>query len=118
MPYYPRKKWLSQDPEKRDNQMQNLVQNRMKRYKKPEIGPVGFDDPEYETNIIKFAEEQFYIPETNSPIVLEDWQKKEIMVPLFYGGREYTMGKIIVARTQIIIRKYNIHSASGEPVIK
>ncbi|MBA7566568.1 hypothetical protein ES695_19715 [Candidatus Atribacteria bacterium 1244-E10-H5-B2] len=91
MPYYPSKKWLSQDPEKRDNQMRNLVQNRMKRYKKPEIPPAGFDNPEYKTDIIKFAEEQFYIPETNSPIVLEDWQKEEILKPLFYGDRNYTM---------------------------
>ena len=32
-----KKKFLSQDPEKRDNQLRNLVQNRMKRARMPAI---------------------------------------------------------------------------------
>jgi phage terminase large subunit-like protein len=30
----------------------------------------------YREDIIKFLEEQFYLPETNKPIILESWQKK------------------------------------------
>ena len=77
MPYISKKKFISLDPAKRERQLANLVQNRMKRLKIPAINPINFDDPEYKTDIIKFAEEQFYIPETRSPIILEDWQKEE-----------------------------------------
>lgn len=75
MPYIPKSKFISQDPERREKQLMNLVQNRMKRSKKPIIAPLRLNDPEYETDIIKFGNEQFYIPETKSPIILEEWQK-------------------------------------------
>jgi phage terminase large subunit-like protein len=94
MPYIPRDKFISQDPEKRMAQLQNLVQNRMKRSKRPNVIPLRIDDPEYKTDIIKFAGQQFYIPETKSPIILEEWQKEEILKPLFYGDREFTMALI------------------------
>jgi len=91
MPYIPKNKFISPDPAKREKQLANLIQNRMKRLRRPAINPINFDDPEYKTDIIRFAEEQFYIPETRSPIILENWQKEEIFEPLFYGDRAYTM---------------------------
>jgi len=91
MPYIPKKKFISQDPDKRMAQLQNLVQNRMRRAREPAIEPIRITDPKYKTDIIKFGNEQFYIPETRSPIILTGWQKKEILRPLFYGDRGYTM---------------------------
>ena len=92
--YRPTSSYISDDPEKRESQLANLVKNRLKRAKKPAVSPPKITDPEYKTDIIKFAEEQFYIPETKKPIVLEEWQKKEILEPLFYGDREQTMALI------------------------
>jgi len=77
MPYIKKSKFISQD------------QARM-----PAIAPLKLGDPKYKTDIIKFAREQFYIPETKSPIILEEWQKEEILKPLFYGDRSYTMALI------------------------
>ena len=91
MPYVKKNAYISVDPEKRQAQLQNLVQNRMKRLKEPAVKARKITDPAYKTDIIKFAEEQFYIPETRKPIVLEEWQKEEILRPLLYGDREYTM---------------------------
>lgn len=91
MPYIPKSKFISLDPEKREKQLRNLIQNRLKRSKSPAIAPLKLSDPEYKTDIIKFGNEQFYIPETKSPIILEEWQKEEILKPLFYGDRPYTM---------------------------
>ena len=94
MPYIPKDKFISQDPNKRMAQLQNLVQNRMRRARKPAIEPIRITDPEYKTNIIKFGDEQFFIPETKKPIILTEWQEEEILRPLFYGDREYTMALI------------------------
>ena len=94
MPYVKKNAYISVDPEKRQAQLQNLVQNRMKRLKEPEVKARKITDPLYKTDIIKFAEEQFYIPETRKPIVLQEWQKEEILRPLLYGDREYTMALI------------------------
>jgi len=94
MPYVKKNAYISVDPEKRQAQLENLVQNRMKRSKEPAVKARKITDPLYKTDIIKFAEEQFYIPETKKPIKLEEWQKEEILKPLFYGDREATMALI------------------------
>ncbi|MBA7496502.1 hypothetical protein ES702_07111 [subsurface metagenome] len=94
MPYVKKSAYLSLDPEKRDAQLQNLVQNRMRRAKKGEFIPGPPNEPAYINDIIRFLEEQFFIPESRKPIVLEQFQKEDILKPLFYGEREYTMGLI------------------------
>jgi len=94
MPYISKKRYLSDDPELRERQLANLVQNQLRRAKKGEFIPGPLNDPAYSTDIIKFLEEQFYIPETKRPIVLEDFQKEKILKPLFYGDRPYTMALI------------------------
>jgi len=94
MPYVKKGAYLSSDPEKREAQLHNLVQNRMRRSKKGEFIPGPLNNPSYENDIIKFLEEQFFIPETKKPIVLENFQKEKILKPLFYGDRPYTMALI------------------------
>ena len=94
MPYVKKSQYLGKSPEARQAQLENLVQNRMKRAKEPAVKARKITDPLYKNDIIKFAEEQFYIPETRKPIVLEEWQKAEILQPLFYGDREATMALI------------------------
>ncbi|GAI98821.1 unnamed protein product, partial [marine sediment metagenome] len=61
------------------------------RARKSLVKPPSLKNPAYRTDIIKFAQEQFYIPETRKPIVLEDWQKKELLRPVFYGDDRPTM---------------------------
>ncbi|MBA7489785.1 hypothetical protein ES702_00319 [subsurface metagenome] len=94
MPYVKKGAYLSGDPEKREAQLQNLVQNRMRRAKRGEFLPGPLNNPDYENDIIKFLEEQFFIPETKRPIVLEPFQKEKILKPLFYEDRPYTMALI------------------------
>jgi len=91
MPYVKKSAYLSLDPEKRDAQLSNLVQNRMRRAKKGEFIPGPLNNIAYPNDIIRFLEEQFFIPETKKPIVLEKFQKEEILKPLFYKDRPYTM---------------------------
>lgn len=50
----------------------------------------------YNTDIMAFLEDQYVLPETGKTIVLEQWQKDEILRPLFYdlnpdGTRKYTL---------------------------
>lgn len=94
MPYVKKGAYLSLDPEKREAQLQNLVQNRMRRAKRGEFMPGPLNNPDYENDVIKFLEEQFFIPETKKPIILESFQKEKILKPLFYGDRPYTMALI------------------------
>ncbi len=94
MPYIPKNKFISKDPEKRQAQLQNLVQNRMRKGKKGESFPRPLNDPIYPDDIVGFLEEQFFIPETKKPIILEPFQKEEILIPLFCGDRPYTMALI------------------------
>jgi phage terminase large subunit-like protein len=94
MAYRTKASHLSLDPEKRENQLRNLVQNRMRRARKGEVIPEPLNNPNYPNDVIKFLEEQFFIPETKSPIVLENFQKEKILEPLFYGDRSYTMALI------------------------
>lgn len=94
MPYVKKGAYLSPDPEKREAQLQNLVQNRMRRLRKGEFIPGPLNDPNYLGDIIRFLQEQFFIPETKAPIALENFQKEKILKPLFYGNRPYTMALI------------------------
>ena len=94
MPYTPKKEFLGKTEETRQRQLENLLQGRAKRPRKALVKPPSLRDPGYKTDIIKFAEEQFYIPETRKPIVLEDFQKEEIIKPLFYGEDRPTMALV------------------------
>ncbi|MBA7610603.1 hypothetical protein ES703_17815 [subsurface metagenome] len=69
------------------------TQEGLKRYREREKTPIAdfFTIQKYKGDIINFAEEQFYIPETREPIVLQEFQKDKIFRPLFYGDRPYTM---------------------------
>ena len=89
--YRPTSTYLSQDPELRQKQLGNLMQGRLRRGMEASVEAPRFKDPAYQTDIIKFAEEQFFIPEGKKPIELQAWQKEEILQPLFYGPRPYTM---------------------------
>ena len=80
--------------EARQRQLENLLQGRAKRARKALAKPPSLKDPAYKTDIIKFAEEQFYIPETRKPIVLEDFQKEKILRPIFYGEDRPTMALV------------------------
>lgn len=53
----------------------------------------------YNTDIIRFLEDQYVLPETGKCIVFEDWQKDLILRPLFYdlnpdGTGKYTLALI------------------------
>lgn len=70
----------------------------MARLKRPvEITPEKAR--QYNTDVIAFLEEQYIVPETGKLIVLEEWQKEEILRPLFYdllpdGRRRYTLALV------------------------
>jgi len=72
------------------------TQEGLRRYREREKTPIAdyFTVQKYRKDIIQFAEEQFYIPETRKPIILQPFQKEEIFLPLFYGDRPYTMALI------------------------
>ncbi len=86
--------YLGRTEEARERQRENLLRGRAKRARKALVKPPSLKDPAYKTDIIKFAEEQFYIPETRKPIVLEGFQKKDILKPLFYGEDRPTMALV------------------------
>ncbi|MBA7516049.1 hypothetical protein ES705_08094 [subsurface metagenome] len=54
--------------------------------------------PDYQGNIIKFLEDQYFLIETHEPVVLEAWQKQRIFEPLFKlnedGLRKYSLAVI------------------------
>ena len=87
IPYTPKSQFLGKTEEARQRQLENLLVGRAKRARKALVKPPSLRDPAYETDIIRFAEEQFYIPETRKPIILEDFQKEKILKPIFYGDR-------------------------------
>ncbi|MBA7708787.1 hypothetical protein ES703_117691 [subsurface metagenome] len=61
---------------------------------KAEAKAPWFNDPAYRSDIIKFGQEHFFIPESKKAIVLEDFQKEKILKPLFYGEDRPTMALI------------------------
>jgi len=94
IPYTPKEKFLGKTPESIMAQQANLLKGRLKHAMKAEAKAPRFNDPVYKSDIIKFAEEQFFIPETKQPIILEGFQKKEILGPLFYTEKRSTMALI------------------------
>ena len=92
--YRPASSYVGSTEEARQAQMENLLRGRAKRARKALVKPPSLRDPAYETDIIRFAEEQFYIPETRKPIVLEPFQKEKILKPIFYGKDRPTMSLI------------------------
>jgi len=62
-------KYAGKTEEATKRQLQNLVVGRVKRARRAEAKSPSLKDPAYKTDIIKFAEEQFYIPETRKPIL-------------------------------------------------
>lgn len=66
----------------------------MRRARKAEAKAPRFNDPAYKIDIIKFSEQQFFIPETKQPIILQDFQKREILEPLFYAEKRPTMALV------------------------
>lgn len=63
-----------------------MLRGRAKRARKAYVKPPSLKDPAYKNDIIRFAEDQFFIIETRKPIVLEEYQKEKILKPIFYGG--------------------------------
>lgn len=94
MPYIAKEKYLGKTPESRERQLVNLKRGRLKQAMKAEAKAPRFDDPVYKDDIIKFGEQHFFIPETKQPIILQDFQKKDILEPLFYAKKRPTMGLI------------------------
>jgi len=92
--YRPASSYVGSTEESRQAQLENLLRGRAKRARKALVKPPSLRDPAYRTDIIRFAEEQFYIPESRRPIILEPFQKKEILKPLFYGEDRPTMALI------------------------
>jgi phage terminase large subunit-like protein len=86
--------YVGSTEEARQAQLENLLRGRAKRARKALVKPPSLKDPAYETDIIRFAEEQFYIPETRKPIVLEPFQKKDILKPIFYAEDRPTMALV------------------------
>jgi len=92
--YRPANSYLGSTEEARERQRENLLRGRAKRARRAGVKPPSLKDPAYKTDIIKFAEEQFYIPETRKPIILENYQKEEILKPIFYTEGRPTMALI------------------------
>ncbi|MBA7521970.1 hypothetical protein ES705_14082 [subsurface metagenome] len=113
---------LSKDPQKRQNQLNNLNRNgrknlwqdpiwkesilkkmekkkidklgsRFLRMKRPKIEAPSLNNPVYGLNIRRFAEDHFYI-ETRKPVTIEDWQEKLILDPLFDSNKIYHLAVI------------------------
>ncbi|MBA7562435.1 hypothetical protein ES695_19505 [Candidatus Atribacteria bacterium 1244-E10-H5-B2] len=86
--FRPKSSFLANTPEAKER-----TQAGLKRHREKEKTPIAdfFTIQKYRKDIINFAEEQFYIPESRRPIVLQEFQKDKIFRPLFYGSRPYTM---------------------------
>lgn len=88
--------YVAKDPEKRARQLANL-------HKKPVVVQLPDAPPEkdpfhscYKNDICRYLEDHFYVAETKAPIVLEPWQKDQILRPLFEvdpatGRRKHTL---------------------------
>ncbi|MFC1558584.1 terminase TerL endonuclease subunit [candidate division KSB1 bacterium] len=92
MAYRSKESYLAKG-EKRQNQLNNLKYMRGKKSKTALIETPKIKDSLYSTDIIKFAEEQFYI-ETRKPIILEEWQKEEILKPIFMSTQYYSLAVV------------------------
>lgn len=64
------------------------IGNRFLRLKRPEVVAPSLNNPVYSLSIKRFAEDHFYI-ETRKPIIIEDWQEKLILDPIFKSNMAY-----------------------------
>lgn len=101
MPYIKKEKFLGKSREARQRQFDNLNLGRRKGAIKTKESSLKLNpfSPEYKTDIIKYLKDQYYLPETKQPVILESWQKEDIFKPLFYtltpeGLRQYTLALI------------------------
>ncbi|MBA7486599.1 hypothetical protein ES707_22160 [subsurface metagenome] len=94
IPYISKEKFKGKTPESITAQQANLLKGRLKHAMKAEAKAPWFNDPAYKSDIIRFGQEHFFIPETRKPIILEEFQKKEILKPLFYREDRPTMALI------------------------
>lgn len=85
---------ISNDPIKAKEQIKAMQKGREKsRQKKAKLTPLRLTSKKYKNDIVRFANEQFFI-ETKKPIVLESFQIEEIINPLFYSGKKYHLAVI------------------------
>lgn len=102
IPYIPKKKFLSKSPEGREAQLANLKQNwgRHRPIKMqgslPKWGVYKKKKP-YQGDILEFAG-QFVIPETERPIVLEQWQIDNIIRPIFYSEEKPSLALLSLCK--------------------
>lgn len=97
--YRPTHSYCSKDPAKRDRQLANLKGGRVGGKpiaveKDPKTDPF---DPCYKGDICRYLEDHFFVVETKAPIILESWQKDQVLRPLFEidsatGLRKHTLG--------------------------
>jgi len=99
MSWRKRESHISKDPVKRKKQLENLLLSKKRPKTAIKLGKIIPlpDDPVYKNNIVKYLEEQYYLPETKAPIILEDWQKKEILDPLFNTKTEDSLRRYSLA---------------------
>ncbi|MBA7469541.1 hypothetical protein ES707_04812 [subsurface metagenome] len=98
-----KKSFLVKTPEAKARQVegarkggeQSAKKRSIETEKEAENDPFGRD---YKNDIIKYLEDHYYIIETKSPVVLENWQKTRIFEPLFRlndeGLRRYSLAVI------------------------
>jgi len=101
MGYRSKESYRGKTPEARERQLAGLKSMRNKTGRPP-LDPLlkgeGADpfDVKYKNDIISYLERHYYIPETKKPVVLEEWQKNKIFLPLFEtdsdGKRKYSLG--------------------------
>ena len=94
IPYISKEKFKGKTPESITAQQANLLKGRLKHAMKAEAKAPWFNDPAYRSDIIRFGQEHFFIPETRKPIILEDFQKEKILKPIFYGEDRPTMALV------------------------
>jgi phage terminase large subunit-like protein len=92
--------YRARTPEAKERQLAGLKKGWGKKgaKKKLQDGGHDLDRPEYKDNICLFAEREFHIPETGQAIKLFDWEKRDILQPLFHDGRDYTLAIVSMAK--------------------
>jgi phage terminase large subunit-like protein len=93
--YYLEPDWKSELLQKMEERKLKQAGNRFLRAKRALVEPPSLNNPEYANDIIKFANEQFFI-ETRRPIQIERWQEEKILKPLF--SKQYHLGVISLCK--------------------
>lgn len=88
--------YISDDPVKKARSLANLRQFRGKKAIQSESreGKPGPFSSIYKNDITRFLEDHYRIPESKAPIILESFQKKDILGPLFYVEKRPTMALV------------------------